>query len=154
MAEVEFKLPWPLSNRSGICMARGIPIISGEKEAILIFSSIPDEPTWLGHEIKRDPNTVYVDIHKAALYVKHIDSETIMMQLITNMDPKLNYIPTSLINFGLKHICGMFLSLAKKKCEQLDPEYEELQKGEKAEMYDDIRKKIFGEKKNDPEPKL
>ena len=154
MAEAEFKLPWPLSNRSGIVMASGIPIISGEKENILIFSSIPDKPTWLGHEIKRDPNTVYVDIHKAALYVKQIDAETIMIQTITNMDPKLNYIPTSLINYGLKHVCGMFLSLAKKKCLQLEPEYEELQNGEKAEMYDDIRKKIFREEKTDPEPKL
>jgi len=73
---------------------------------------------------------------------------------VVNADPKLPYIPTSFINFGLRQGCGVFLELLQNKSVKLDPEYEQLLL-DKPEFYDEIRKKMIGEKlESDQKSKL
>ena len=78
------------------------------------MSSITGD-SWLGHEIKRDPNMVAVDVHKAAFYVKSLAEDRQLLKIIVNADPHLDYIPKRLINFGLRSVCGVFLNRLETK---------------------------------------
>ena len=55
--------------------------------------------------------------------------------MIVNADPKLNYIPASLINFAMRHVCEVFLNVIERKSQNLSEEYLQLIQ-EKQEFYD------------------
>ena len=112
-AEFEYKMPWPMYPRSMFIGACGIQL-ADEDACILTMSSIPGS-SWLGKDIKRDPNHVCIDVHKAAFYVKSIGENRQMLKIISNADPHLDYIPKRLINFGLRSVCGVFLNRLESK---------------------------------------
>ena len=58
-----------------------------------------------------------------------------MLKIIANADPKLRYIPNSLINFAMRNVCGVFLSLVERKSQNLTEEYLKLIE-DKQEFYD------------------
>jgi len=52
----------------------------------------------------------------------------------------LNYIPTRLINFAMRNVCGVFLNMVESKSQNLTDQYKELIR-EKADFYDAVREK-------------
>ena len=118
-----------------------------ENACILTMSSITGD-SWLGHEIKRDPNMVAVDVHKAAFYVKSLAEDRQLLKIIVNADPHLDYIPKRLINFGLRSVCGVFLNRLETKSQNLTEEYIKLLE-EKKDFYDAVIEKM-----SKPDPKL
>ena len=82
--------------------------------------------SWLGREIKRDPNSVYCDMNKTTFYCKPLENGKILLRCMIYADPKLSYIPATLINIGLKNCCMVFLNLVQSKSQKLGVEYEHL----------------------------
>ena len=85
-----------------------------ENGAILTISSI-ETNTWLGQEFPRLNNRVYADLHRGAFMVKSLSPNQQVLKVIANADPKMKYVPKSLINFALRNICEMFLNLIERK---------------------------------------
>jgi len=67
-AEFEFKLPWPLSNRTCQIQACGIALPE-DNGAILTLSSIQTD-SWLGQELPKSGKQVYVDLHRGVVMVQ------------------------------------------------------------------------------------
>ena len=147
-AEFHYKLPWPLHPRAMYIGACGIQLPE-ENACILTLSSISGQ-SWLGHPIQRDPQICAIDVHKAAFYAKSLGENRQLLKIIANAEPHLDYIPKRLINFGLRSVCGTFLSLLERKCQNLQQEYVALIE-EKKEFYDEVRQKMG---KPDSAPKL
>eukprot|EP00354_Favella_ehrenbergii_P003252 CAMPEP_0170459672 /NCGR_PEP_ID=MMETSP0123-20130129/6281_1 /TAXON_ID=182087 /ORGANISM="Favella ehrenbergii, Strain Fehren 1" /LENGTH=141 /DNA_ID=CAMNT_0010724333 /DNA_START=531 /DNA_END=957 /DNA_ORIENTATION=- len=83
---------------------------------------------------------VYADLHRGAFMVQSIGPNTQVLKVIANADPKLNYIPQSLINFAMRNVCGVFLNLVESKARDLTDEYKQLI-AEKADFYEQVRAK-------------
>ena len=66
--------------------------------------------------------------------------DTQVLKIIANADPKLKFIPASLINFAMRNVCGVFLNLVENKSQNLTEEYQQLME-EKAEFYEKVREK-------------
>ena len=80
--------------------------------------------TWLGHPLHKDPqNLVYVDISKTTMYAKVLDSGKILLRCTIHADPKMPYIPKSLINLALQKCCMVFLNYVESKSQNLDDKY-------------------------------
>ena len=67
--------------------------------------------TWFGIPIPRDPKCVGTDIHKAFIHAKAMGKGVSKLKMIINVDPHLDYIPQKLINWGMKNVIGLFLTL-------------------------------------------
>ena len=109
MAEFEVAMPWPLYHRACFIQACGMQLPE-ENAWILTLNSVKNDK-WFGHEIKRNPDMVYVDVNRATFYFKQLDADTQLLQVIGNSDPHMPLIPAWLINFGLKVGCSAFLDL-------------------------------------------
>lgn len=48
---------------------------------------------WFGHDLKRDPNTVETEVHKAFMYAKALNPNQCVLKMIVNANPHLDYIP-------------------------------------------------------------
>ena len=71
LAEFSYKLPWPLYPRSMFIQACGIQL--EEENACILTMSSTRADSWLGTQIKRDPNKVYIDVEKTSFYCKPLD---------------------------------------------------------------------------------
>ena len=139
MAEFEVSMPWPMYHRACFVQACGMQI--PEEDAWILTLSSVNGDQWMGHEIKRNPEMVYVAVNRCTFYFKRIDENTQLLQAISNADPQMTYIPATLINFGLKIGISAYLELLQTKSENLAPEYEALLE-EKNEVYDEVRRQL------------
>jgi hypothetical protein len=88
--------------------------IPEENACILTMSSVKGD-SWLGVPLVRDPSLCYVDVNKTTFYCKALESGKILLRCTIHADPHLVYIPSSLINMGLKQVCMVFLNLIERK---------------------------------------
>jgi len=78
---------------------------------------------WLGTPLNRDRSMCYVDVRSTTFYCKYIDENKMLLKCTIQADPHLTYIPSTLINMGLKSCCMVFLDLVEKKSKNLTEEY-------------------------------
>lgn len=111
-----------------------------EEQACVLTMSSAKGDNWLGTKLNRNPSYVTTDVHKAFIYAKPVgdDNKKCIMKMIMNADPHIDYIPQTLINWGLKNVIGVFIGFIQKKSENLSDTYKKLIE-EKKEFYDKIR---------------
>jgi hypothetical protein len=95
-----------------------------EENACILTMSSTKGDSWLGKQIKRDANKVYIDVDKTSFYCKSLDENRQLLTCIINADPHLSYVPAAMINMGLTRGCGGFLNILERKSQTLSPQYE------------------------------
>lgn len=81
---------------------------------------------------------MHLDIEKALIEAKVVSESKCRMKMVINIDPHIDYIPTSLFNKGLKNFFSVFLNFLVSKAENLPEEYIKLME-EKKEYYDELK---------------
>ena len=74
---------------------------------------------WFGHKLRKNPKMVTTDVHKAFIYAKAPTKDTTILKMMMNLDPHLDMIPQSLINFIMKNVIGTILGFIQKKSQKL-----------------------------------
>ena len=132
--------------------ANGIAL-PDENGAILTMSSI-EQDSWLGEALDARPNNlVFADLNRGAFMIQSLTPDTQVLKVIANADPKFNYIPMAMINFGMRKVCSVFLNMVESKARDLTDEYKQLI-AEKADFYDEIRAKCASTLGNNRGPAL
>ena len=88
--------------------------VPSDGSCVLTMSSIKGD-SWLGTPLPRDPNSVYIDVDRTTFSVTPVDEHTNILKCMIHADPHLTYIPSAMINFGLKACIGGFLNLLQSK---------------------------------------
>lgn len=100
-------LQWPCWNRE-IIVEGGAYAIREDKAIGLSLESVR-ENQWFGHAIERHPeNTVETHVNKGFIYIKYINDNQTQLRFFINIDIHLDLMPSALMNWGMKNICGQF----------------------------------------------
>eukprot|EP01066_Platyproteum_vivax_P012676 Platyproteum_vivax@DN5759_c0_g1_i1.p1 len=114
-----FFFPPPLSNREGRLFGFGVDALSHDrhKNITVIASSLPDNTTeWWGVQIApENPKLVrmHLDFFSFFLYPK--EDGTTHVKFLCSVDPKMDFLPKSVINFVIRTMAAeVFKNIAKQ----------------------------------------
>ena len=96
--------------------------IPDKSQICLIMRSIDDE-SYFGHKIEKDSEKVTTHIHKAFGLMTSLGENRNRVQFITNIDVHLDYVPQTLINWGLTNLSGSIIDMVKNNSEKLPEKY-------------------------------
>jgi hypothetical protein len=116
-------------------------VLKEENAGVLTMSSV-HTPSWFGFDkYEHRKGTVEAHIHRSFLYCQYISPTESRVKVICNADPHVAFIPQRVINWALKHVIGLFLTLLQKRSVNLSKEYVALIK-EKRAFYQTVRNKL------------
>ena len=72
-------------------------------------SAAKDKVRWLGHPIKRNTKIAETEIHMQVVYLQALGRDRCKLTMMTNADPHLSGIPSSVINYAVRSGVGEFL---------------------------------------------
>jgi hypothetical protein len=107
------EMPFPLSDREFIVCSTSL-LVKERKGAMILIRSANDDRKkhWEISESILPPlqdNIVRGEMIKGFIYVEHIDSESCWFHGYINMNPRIQFMPDSFMNFVLKKIVGVMV---------------------------------------------
>jgi hypothetical protein len=75
-----------------------------EEKAFGVPFSTVKESSWFGTPIVKSKDTVFMEFHKAFFFMKPLSEKKTLMRVIVNADPNFDYVPSSVMNFGMKYV--------------------------------------------------
>lgn len=109
-------LQWPCRHRE-IFVEGSAFVIKDEKAIGLSLESIR-EGEYFGHQIKRDPeHLVETHINKGFMYLQYLNEQQSIVKCYINIDIHLDLIPSVIMNWGMKNICGYVFDFIKQNSE-------------------------------------
>ena len=129
-----------LSPRDYVCSAVGN--IDKTRKAVVFTLNPITKDEYFGVHIPGPGKAVRVDMKLACVGFEYIDDRKCRFRLILQIDPKLRFVPTSIINFGTKLIIFEFLKILSKMSTNLDDVYKERIRANFMGLYSEARKRL------------
>ena len=129
-----------LSPRDYVCSAVGN--IDKTRKAVVFTLNPITKDEYFGVHIPGPGKAVRVDMKLACVGFEYIDDKKCRFRLILQIDPKLRFVPTSIINFGTKLIIFEFLKILSKMSTNLDDVYKERIRANFMGLYSEARKRL------------
>ena len=117
-----FHPPILLSDREAYLEASSF-IIPKDLALVIILDSVYDE--WLGTKIDRDPKTSEMIYGMSMGYIKPLAKDQSLLKFIIHANPKLDFIPEGLIDWGIKLVALPFINFICDMASKLPAFYKE-----------------------------
>jgi hypothetical protein len=137
LCQYEYDLPWPISKRDMFANGRGIDMIETDRSILVTIKSVKEE-------VSSNSTVVRMQVDHAGILIKAISDKKTLITIVTNVDPKLSYVPYFLFNYLLKNSGYYILSYIRKTCAKMLENGQEHKKRieENHEIYQDIQTRL------------
>eukprot|EP01114_Cavostelium_apophysatum_P016047 TRINITY_DN4501_c0_g1_i1.p1 TRINITY_DN4501_c0_g1~~TRINITY_DN4501_c0_g1_i1.p1 ORF type:complete len:333 (-),score=43.80 TRINITY_DN4501_c0_g1_i1:115-1113(-) len=133
------ELPWPVWSRDVCLYGYGVDMLERDAVAISIrsvkeneFANIPPVP----HKHIR------ADCNMAGLLAQPISHNRTKVIMLANADPKLAYLPYSLLNMVTKQLAHLMFSLYRKQSAKMEGTIYEQRIKENSQIYGEIKERL------------
>lgn len=133
-------LPWPISSRDVLLYGYGVDNLEEDRAVIMIRSA--GEGDIEPHLIPPVKSHVRADVQFTGVMIQPISENQTRLVMMTNVDPKLAYMPYTLLNWATKVLSYQMWSTMAKHAQEIEgSKYEELI-AENEVFYADIKAKL------------
>lgn len=138
---MRFHAPWPISPRDICLYGYGVDMLEESNSvAILVRSCTPQDP----HDHPSIPRgTVRASTKYAGFLLTPQTESTTIVRTMTNSDPKIDYVPYTLLNLVTKHLAPYFFTMLRTQavaCTTAGSPYN--QRIQTNPIYEDMRKML------------
>jgi hypothetical protein len=134
-------MPWPFKHRESFLYGCGTFLKEENAIVMSMCSASKEKARWLGFPVKRNPKIAETEIHMQVVHIKALGSNKCKLTMMTNADPHLSGVPTSVINFIVRSGVGEFLKMIAEKSRCLPQIYFDKIK-KRTDYYGEIEKLI------------
>ncbi|TNV82229.1 hypothetical protein FGO68_gene12566 [Halteria grandinella] len=116
-------LPKPMSKRQLVVQASGHFLYDQQALVVSISSVNPEAKKWLKDYhlqkslFKETRSLVNMKVPKSFVYIKAISPTKTQVKMLLSGDPRLDFVPQTLINWTVKSVVMTFISSMKQKAE-------------------------------------
>jgi FYVE zinc finger len=142
LAYGKVNLPWPFADREDIIEGRGVDLFENRAVVILLHDRDDAKDVWHGVQTPDPDGAQRIEMHMGGALIVPRGPENTFMCGLANIDPKISFIPTSLLNFINKHIAYYGFVLFRKKTRRIKGSEHEKRIKEKVEIYGEVRRRL------------
>lgn len=143
-AHVAVCAPWPLYSRDAAIYAYAVDALDEEDGgSVMVVSRSLTTTDGIEAVPKPSNRTVRIDMHHSGFELVPVQPGLVKAKFLYNVDPKLAFIPTALINWGARMLCRWSLRTLESRARDLSKmprEYEE--RLASSPVYEHIRSRL------------
>lgn len=160
LAYFQCGIPFPFKNRDVVIYGYGVDLIDDNKVMAVVRSYEPknvdnwadNTSTFSNYEkvlrggFNVPPETskfVRADIKNGGFLLTPIDENTTNISFLFTIDPKMSYLPSSLVNWGMKFVASYALNSLRETANSVHKDEEYINRMEvKADVYDYLKRRL------------
>lgn len=117
-AHVALKCPWPVWNRDMFLSGFGVDLLEDGMVAVSLRSCRSGD-VILGKRIKpldenTLPKTVRMEVNTSGFLFEPLTPDSTRVTIMLNQDPKIDFLPTGVLNYFTKNLAWVALTLFRK----------------------------------------
>ncbi|KAL6047522.1 hypothetical protein QOT17_021566 [Balamuthia mandrillaris] len=116
-------LPWPFAHRDACVFGYGVDMLEDEGMVLAVVRDCKSDDLRTS-EVPAATNSSYVrsEVKIAGFVLRPISENESDIIMMANADPKFNYLPYSLLNFGTKVLSFKMFAMLEEQCKSIDNE--------------------------------